>query len=89
MTAQREIELAAVRAEALYVAELAELSRENKVLDVSGPSPLAEMLRGLVAAPLAEEQDSGGKSSAGAAGHGDAVIGGVGDAAIPGNAIPT
>ena len=73
MTAELEVELAAVRAEALDVAELAELSEEKKVLDVSGPSPLAEVLRGLVAAPLAEEQGSGGKSSAGAAGRGTAM----------------
>ena len=88
IAAQFEVELAAARAEALDLAELAEMPREKKVLDVSGPSSLAYVLR-TRSQRRSREQYSGGKSRAGAAVHGDAVIGGVGDAAIPGTAVPT
>ena len=88
IAAQLEVELAAARAEALDFAELAELSREKKCRTRAARRILLTSCRAW-SQRRSREQDSGGKSSAGAAVHVDAVIGGVGVAAIPGTAVPT
>ena len=88
IAAQLEVELAAARAEALDFAELAELSREKKCRTRAARRILLTSCRAW-SQRRSREQDSGGKSSAGAVVHVDAVIGGVGVAAIPGTAVPT